>query len=139
MEKIDRSRTVVYSLYLRLTFEICVLLYCAGVSLLSGCVCVHRGSGLNGASLRVSLWCLPRLPVSRLIYRDIENEATPPLSPSFCLSLKYTKSQKHSHPHHNHIFPSDKLQPELDTVSHTLMQGVGRWGVWGVGWHRGES
>lgn len=45
--------------------------YCLGV-------CVHRGSGLNGASLRVSLWCLPHLPASRLIYQDIENEATPP-------------------------------------------------------------
>lgn len=138
MEKIDRSRTVVYSLYLRLTFEICVLLYCAGVSLLSVCVCVHRSSWLNGASLRVSLWCLPHLPASRLIYQDIENEATPPHPfHHLSVSLKYTKSQKH--PHHNHIFPSDKWQPELDTVSHTLMQGVGRWGVWGVGWHRGES
>lgn len=96
---------------MHLTFGICVSLYCAEVSLFSVCVCLCvRAQGLRAE------WCQSKsvsvVPASSAslkidLSRHRERGNTP-LTPSFCLSLKNTKSPKQPHPHHNHIFPSDK-------------------------------
>lgn len=136
MEKIDRSRNVVYCLYLRLTFGICVSLYCAEVSLLSGCVCAQgfRAEWCQSKSVSVVPASSASLKIDLSRHRERGNT---PLTPSFCLSLKNTKSPKQpQHPTPITITFSPQtsaLQPELDTVSHTHAGcGLMGWGTAGT-------